>query len=48
MKKVLTSSVQKVTNYVKKVAIESPNQSSAFLFYEPKAPKILKEIRVDK
>lgn len=43
MKKVLVNSIQKVSDFAKKVAIESPNTSSAFLYYEPKAPKVIKE-----
>ena len=48
MKRVLANSIQKVGDYAKKVAMESSNTSSAFLFYEPKAPKVIKERRVDK
>lgn len=42
MKKVLIRGMEKVTKIAKKVAEESPNTVSAFLYYEPKSPKNLK------
>lgn len=44
MKKVLTRGIEKISKAAKKVAEESPNTVSTFLYYEPKAPeKISKE-----
>lgn len=43
MKKVLSKGMEKIAKVAKKVAEESPNTMSAFLYYEPKAPKALKK-----
>lgn len=42
MRKVLINQLGKIGKFAKKVAEESPNTSSAFLYYEPKAPKLIK------
>jgi len=42
MKKVLIRGLEKLNNLAKKVAESSTNTVSTFLYYEPKAPKNLK------
>ncbi|MBU5428235.1 cyclic lactone autoinducer peptide [Tissierella pigra] len=43
MKKVLIKSIDKISKTAKKIAEESPNTVSTFLYYEPKAPKSIKK-----
>lgn len=43
MKKVLSKGIEKMGKVAKKIAEESPNTISTFLYYEPKAPKALKK-----
>ena len=43
MKNVITRGIDKISKVAKKIAVESPNTVSAFLYYEPKAPKNLKK-----
>lgn len=43
MKKVLTRGIEEISKIAKKIAIESPNTVSTFLYYEPKAPKDLRK-----
>lgn len=43
MKKVLTRGIEKISKAAKKVAEESPNTVSTFLYYEPKMPKEVKK-----
>ena len=43
MKKVLTRGIEEISKVAKKIAEESPNIVSTFLYYEPKAPKNLRK-----
>ncbi|WMM24595.1 cyclic lactone autoinducer peptide [Tissierella sp. MB52-C2] len=43
MKKVLIKSIDKISKVAKKIAEESPNTVSTFLYYEPKAPKSIRK-----
>ena len=39
MKKIITKGIDKINKISKKIAEESPNTVSTFLYYEPKMPK---------
>lgn len=43
MKKLINKGVRKMNNIAKKVAEESPDTLSFFLFYEPKMPEGVKK-----
>lgn len=43
MKKVLTRGIEEISKIAKKIAVESPNTVSTFLYYEPKAPEKIKK-----
>lgn len=42
MKKAIIRGIDKFSKSAKKIAIQSPNTVSTFLFYEPKAPESIR------
>lgn len=43
MNKVIKKGIEVVNKTAKKVALESTNAASSYLFYEPEAPKSMKK-----
>ncbi|NLY46163.1 MAG: cyclic lactone autoinducer peptide [Tissierella sp.] len=44
MKKLMNKGLKKMNNIAKKVAEDSPETLSVFIFYEPKMPESLKRL----
>lgn len=48
MKKILVNQMKKIETLARKVSEESLNTASAYLYYEPKSPNIIKKNKSNK